>query len=211
MCAIHVVTRGQRAVLDRHGLVAGNLHVHWGDGVGVWEPSVSARRWSRRAVIERAIGILGHSEVVWPDALDRSAFESLLIALRRRRPGLAAAAAARLCGRGPGLTPAGDDLLAGTLATLAVIARSVGLIRSDHRRLIDTITAPASRQGTTDLSATLLRLSATGRTLEPIVSILDLGDPVTWRVALRRLLGVGHSTGRTYAFAIGTTAWSLAS
>ncbi|MDP8977290.1 MAG: DUF2877 domain-containing protein, partial [Actinomycetota bacterium] len=60
---------------------------------------------------------------------------------------------------------------------------------------------------TTALSATLLELAARGEVVEPARPLLDLGaDGAAWRRALRRLLGVGHSTGRAYALGIGLSA-----
>jgi hypothetical protein len=116
--------------------------------------------------------------------------EDLVIALRTRDPELAAAAGARLVGRGPGLTPEGDDLVAGVACVVAVgpwpramrEAWVSGLIGGDLRRR------------TSSLSATLLELAAGGMGPEPLQALLA-GEPG----ALERLLRLGHSTGRAYA------------
>jgi Protein of unknown function (DUF2877) len=90
--------------------------------------------------------------------------------------------ATELIGRGPGLTPEGDDHLAGAAAILA--ARG-------HR-----LPLPADlRTRTTALSATLLELAAAGYAIEPLH---ELFGP-EWRAALDRLVRLGHSTGRAYA------------
>jgi hypothetical protein len=105
-------------------------------------------------------------------------------ALVARDAGAARAEAERLIGLGPGLTPEGDDLLAGALAVGAVLHGELpGALPDDLRA------------GTTRLSATLLELAARGAVMEPVHGLLAPG----WRDALKRLHAVGHSTGRAYA------------
>jgi hypothetical protein len=85
-----------------------------------------------------------------------------------------------LAGRGPGLTPAGDDVLVGYAAGLTLF----------HDR-IDEAEAIARRAGrlTTHLSATLLEHAARGELPEPAHYFLERGDP-------RPLANFGHSSGR---------------
>ena len=90
-----------------------------------------------------------------------------------------------LVGRGPGLTPEGDDLVAGAAAVLAAAGRD---------RLAAALVGTDLRRRTTTLSATLLELAAAGLGPEPLQALLA-GD----RAALGRLLRLGHSTGRAYA------------
>jgi hypothetical protein len=86
--------------------------------------------------------------------------------------------AASAC-KGPGLTPAGDDLLAGYVAGLVLLhAQRVRAVRLAERA--------ASR--TTALSATLLRHAARGEVPEPVHVLLATGD-------VRPLLAFGHSSG----------------
>ena len=99
-----------------------------------------------------------------------------------------AAFGARMIGRGPGLTPEGDDVVAGLAAVVAVsswVSREAwvgALIGGDLRRR------------TTSLSATLLELAARGMGPEPLQAWLA-GDAG----ALARLERLGHSTGRAIA------------
>ncbi len=86
----------------------------------------------------------------------------------------------RLAGRGAGLTPAGDDLLAGYAAGLR-------LFWNRARDAQEVAEAAAVR--TTSLSATLLRHAARGELPEPAHDLLERGDPEP----LRRF---GHSSGR---------------
>ena len=82
-------------------------------------------------------------------------------------------------GRGVGLTPAGDDLLAGYVAGMVLLhgetTRSGQLAREAARR-------------TVPLSATLLLHAASGEVPEPVHVLLASGDT-------RPLLGFGHSSG----------------
>jgi hypothetical protein len=85
-------------------------------------------------------------------------------------------------GRGTGLTPSGDDALAGALAVAAALGR-----------------APRSPTGlTTALSRTLLDLAVAGYAPPALDDVLGAGES-DWRAALDRLLAVGASTGRAYA------------
>jgi hypothetical protein len=86
-------------------------------------------------------------------------------------------------GRGPGLTPEDDDVVAGMAAVYAAAGRSTAaLLGADLRRR------------TTALSATLLELAARGMGPEPLQALL------AGRVsALDRLLRMGHTSGRAYA------------
>jgi hypothetical protein len=92
---------------------------------------------------------------------------------------------AELIGRGPGLTPEGDDVVAGMAGVLAAAGRHdevAALLGTDLRRR------------TTALSATLLELAAQGLGPEPLQAVLA-GDAS----ALSRLVSLGHTSGRAYA------------
>lgn len=100
-----------------------------------------------------------------------------------------------LLGLGPGLTPAGDDVLAGLLVAL-----------HHHPRLRDPLWAdlgPLASARTTALSAALLRHAAAGQALPAVVAVADSlaghgpGDALATAVA--RLLAVGHSSGTALA------------
>ena len=100
-----------------------------------------------------------------------------------------------LLGLGPGLTPAGDDLLAGLLVGLSV--------RPDLR---DPLAAAVQRHAparTTWLSAELLLLAATGLAAPAVVAVADAlaghGDDDALPRALPALLAVGHTSGPALA------------
>lgn len=118
-----------------------------------------------------------------------------------QRPRVAASLVDRLLGVGPGLTPAGDDVLAGLL----VGARSFGL---DADALTDQVLGAATHR-TTDLSTALLRCACRGEAtpeLRALVSALAGGTAHRGQLddALAALRRVGHTSGE--AMATGATA-----
>jgi len=104
-----------------------------------------------------------------------------------------AAAVRGLVGRGPGLTPTGDDVLAGALCALAA-TRSAATTR---RALADTVLAEMHR--TTPVSAALLGEAVHGRAVPQLVDLLrTLGRPAAAQrvaAAVAALVGVGHTSG----------------
>lgn len=116
--------------------------------------------------------------------------DDLVRAVESRDQSLAAAVGARLIGRGGGLTPEGDDLLAGVAA---VVASSPwpGALREAW---LGALVGDDLRSRTTALSATLLELAVAGMGPEPLQALLA-GNAG----ALARLEALGHSTGRAIA------------
>jgi len=103
-----------------------------------------------------------------------------------------------LLGLGPGLTPAGDDVLAGLL---------VGLRHHDalRRPFSDGVVRLAGER-TTTLSAALLRYAATGLALPAVVGVADAlaghGTDADLARAVTRLVAVGHSSGTALAHGV---------
>lgn len=93
-------------------------------------------------------------------------------------------------GRGDGLTPAGDDLLAGYAA---------GLVLFHGRRAEAFAIADVAARRTTALSATLLRHAGRGELPEPAHALLEDGDPGP-------LLRFGHTSGRAVLFGLALAA-----
>lgn len=85
----------------------------------------------------------------------------------------------RLAGRGPGLTPAGDDLLAGYASGLALLHG----LEAQAAQIVQQATPL-----TNSLSATLLLHAGHGEVPEPVHTLLDSGD-------LGDLLRFGHTSG----------------
>jgi hypothetical protein len=98
----------------------------------------------------------------------------------------------RLLGRGPGLTPSGDDVLAGYL----VGAAAYGLPADELRALVHS----QAHRRTTTLSAALLRHAALGEAIPQVAGLLDaLGGGRGLDRALAELLAVGHTSGAALA------------
>ena len=99
---------------------------------------------------------------------------------------------ARLLGLGSGLTPSGDDVLAGYLAAAAAYG-----LRVDELRTFVRTEAP---RRTTTLSAALLRHAAAGEAIPEVCRLLlALDDGTGIDDALAGLLRVGHTSGAALA------------
>jgi hypothetical protein len=156
------------------------------DGATVWDPVLAFVEPSRGAEVLAALG---------------AAHGPLAPAVAARDPELAAAIAAHLIGRGPGLTPEGDDAVAATAAVVAA-----GPWPDDVKAAwLAAVLGARLRDRTTALSATLLELARGGAVAEPLHALF--GD--RWRAALGRLTRLGHSTGRVYAVNAATAACAL--
>lgn len=103
-----------------------------------------------------------------------------------------AAAAQRLAGLGPGLTPAGDDLLLGVMHGLWV---SVSKKKSANwSRLIAEVATPRTHA----LSGAWLNAGARGEAAEPwhqLFSAIETKDADGLKAAAMRILPTGHTSG----------------
>jgi Protein of unknown function (DUF2877) len=209
----------------------GTLRVTWDPAAPpAWDPTVpEATHAAPEALARRGAALLRPHQpgLVSPDALVRelariglptatdpggaAGLAWLFQAVRERDPGPAAGAAGELLGRGPGLTPEGDDLLAAAAGTLAVLGPAAGWDRSVLAAFLAALVGRASER-TTALSATLLELAARRQLVEPAGMLLDLdpGAEAAWPAALARLERLGHGSGRAYACGIAATTSLLA-
>ena len=106
--------------------------------------------------------------------------------------------AVALLGEGPGLTPAGDDVVAGAVAVCALRGHAAGL------RVVPDVLAGA-RAATTSLSAALLACAAAGQVVPPAATLLAaLGGAGEVGGALADLRSVGSTSGT--ALAVGMVA-----
>ncbi len=130
------------------------------------------------------------------------------LAARTTPPDLTLAAApAALLGRGPGLTPEGDDVLAGAALGVRALGPAAGLDAAAVDALASALCPADVGARTNALSATLLRLAAAGAAPEPVHRLLAPGDRETALGDLRRL---GASTGAAIASGIALAARHLA-
>jgi Protein of unknown function (DUF2877) len=103
-----------------------------------------------------------------------------------------------LLGAGPGLTPAGDDVVAGAMAACALSGQG------PHQHELEMLVVRA-RIATTALSAALLSCAARGQVVPEAAELLRvLGSSAAIAPALNRLRSVGSTSGT--ALAIGLVA-----
>ena len=139
--------------------------------------------------------------------LTRPGEAALAEALRRPDQAGLAAAVAGLVGLGDGLTPEGDDVLAGALVALAASDGGQGRARQVRRRLAAVVRERLD--ATTTVSAALLEQAALGRAIPELIDVLrwcaspqsaSTGRPgQSGGDAVDRLLAVGHSSGAALA------------
>jgi hypothetical protein len=113
----------------------------------------------------------------------------------------AVTAAEQLVGLGPGLTPSGDDVLAGLLVTLRHLGTATGTDRAVWLAdwLAATVTYDA-RTRTTPISATLLHCAARGEASPEVTGVLrGVAGAQALEPALRRLHRLGHTSGADLA------------
>jgi hypothetical protein len=119
-------------------------------------------------------------------------------AVRRADLDAALRTAVRLVGLGPGLTPAGDDVMAGTMAGLVLLGHPAA-----DRFSAGVYSLAAGR--TTELSRALLRHAAAGRVSGEYAAVLHglVGErPLT--PAIAGLLATGSTSGRAMALGLCT-------
>jgi hypothetical protein len=175
---------GLRTTLDRLPDVEGTIEV--GDGVvALGEYEVSVGR-----IVDPAVPRLGPLPA-WSASVPVDLPASALRALAAAE----ASAALDLLGRGHGLTPSGDDVLAGWLIARHATGRSPSPIA-------DAVLS-ASADRTTVLSAALLHRAVAGEALPQCGDLLlGLHAGTGVDTALAALLAVGHTSGAALAIGI---------
>jgi uncharacterized protein DUF2877 len=194
------VSVGDTVVVTEQGqtLMAGQARI--GLDVPTWSgglPEADELRSGRvvaLAALERvppARLLAGDVPAVWPSLADDL------------RSGDLAAAVRVLAGRGPGLTPAGDDVLAGLL----LVAAALGIDGPPASTLTSEIVAAASAR-TNEIAAAFLYWAARGQGIAPAHELLDATagwDRARADAAVQRLLRIGASSGADlcYGLALG--------
>lgn len=180
---------GSRAALDDGALVLDGVRYR---PVRSWAPRERTSGALAPAAVAALGGLLGAAGAPHDGEVARRLDDgaaALAAALRTgERLGEAADA---LLGLGPGLTPAGDDVLAGVLVTHAHVGRPLPALVAAVRERAQTTTA---------LSADLLGHAGDGRAAAPVLGLLDAlvgARPVA--PALAGLLAVGSTSGHDTA------------
>lgn len=166
-----------------------------------WDPVPRLARVADVSELARAVDAMRSLLPHWPDP-DEAAAERLLagreaLASALSGEGTSADAADLLVGLGPGLTPAGDDLLAGAVAGLVIFGRALDdrTTLKVAKRVAAAVADRADR--TTVLAADLARHAATGAVVEPVAEVCEaLAGQRPLEPALERLVAIGHTSGR---------------
>ncbi len=185
----------------RGTIVGSGAEVHW-DAAALWDPRPNRRALSadeRRSAMEQLaafINGLNLPEVhgFW-DSLGE-AWDSFTQALRQQDLDTIQATLNRLIGRGPGLTPTGDDFAQAMLVTLRTGNDSD---RAAFRTLAAAITALLPN--TTQLSQSFLEEALRGWAFGPLKTLLE-SLPDIPKDAIEQLLQIGASSGVAYAMGV---------
>jgi len=182
-----------RDVRDRENAVVGNDRIAWAGPDGP-VTVVAVRQWAPLRVRPGvpAEGALAELRVLLAPC-ELGLEQHRLDRLARTAD---VAGVGGLLGRGPGLTPSGDDVLAGYL----LAAGAFGLEIEQVRRAA----AERAPQATSALSAQLLRHAARGEAVRELIDLAAaLTHPdATLSVVTARLLQVGHTSGAALAWGV---------
>lgn len=99
-----------------------------------------------------------------------------------------------MIGLGPGLTPAGDDVLVGALLTWYALEPGRPEV-VDMQALVAAVVSRSTAR-TTAVSAALLTHAIRGEGIPDVVALVHaLADPVRIRAAAHEVVGIGHDSG----------------
>lgn len=198
------VRTGDRAVC-RSGTLSFGPHTLHLRRLPVWSPA-PIPRWSQPLSARSRVAYLGRARATHLPAGSapltpafKSATRQLQVTLQQRPPhgGEVDPVVRRLIGAGPGLTPAGDDVLVGLLAALYRGGSAAASASAAFSCLSQTISRYLPR--TTDVSAHYLRLATRGFFSEPLTRLIDavVGDACVEEVHRRmsEVLSVGATSG----------------
>lgn len=227
--------------VDALGWVSADTPVTVGDGaVQLGAKQVSIGRWwdPRVHLPATDAGLLARRMTGLPDAAPgrgrrfypgvaaagelAGATRDLAAAVAQRDEPAAVGAAARLVGAGPGLTPSGDDVLAGALAAMRALgeaaslssrrkgASDMSLVSDDWCRFVDgvgEVVVSLAIHRTPLLSAALLAHAARGEVAAPAGRLLlALAGRGAVPAAAAALATVGHTSGTDLTVGIRTGA-----
>jgi hypothetical protein len=227
------LTAGQRGTIGCGRVEVGDVTVtvaRWAD------PVPRLRRVAPSELADRVEQLRAslHERTGPPPASLAGPAEAVAAALKRRDPAAVVGAARALVGGGPGLTPAGDDVLAGLFAAVVTLVPALpgggGPGRRPRRPAVGTaaarppggdgvtgltVTVEAAAEGivararvaTTAISGELLRHALRGEVAAPAAAVLHaLTGRRQLGPALDELLAVGATSGRDLALGLVTGA-----
>lgn len=196
--AVRLPNAIELAVDEVGGWIHNDDAAYIGEGsIAIGRLTAVARRWfdprpvlgsCRNDTLEQNLAELG-------SRADVPADPGLLEAFGKRDPLRMLDRATNLLGSGDGLTPQGDDLIAGAVASHLLLARAIGR----EVEYLDAFTGQLnelSRTRTTSFSASLIRHASVGRVSAPFARLLEaLTGRGSLISATAELLAVGHTSG----------------
>jgi hypothetical protein len=187
------VHQGSKVLIGHGRITIGNVSVtvpRW------WDPRPALPAVTAEDLAARLVGL--------PSEVPGINTTSLGLALEVGSAGGILLSAKTLLGKGPGLTPEGDDLLTGALGATRILGEATG--RERAVALIAGISRPLAEMAevrTTAYSAALLEMALRGRLVEPAGALLRAlagrGDIAASHLSLIRL---GHTSGPALAAGI---------
>jgi hypothetical protein len=194
---------GQLCTLTSEGAQLGQIYIDFSHAE-TWTPKL--RPGWRSACSDAAIDTyLGLLQSRCPAAGQHKHIDAEWIG-QLGHPDLADSATQKLIGLGPGLTPAGDDIVTGALVA------ANHLLPRDDLALALRAAATARVAKTTDLSRQILEDAIRGdyhEYLDALVYTLITDDSEGIAYALRRLLSIGSTSGGDMAAGIATVLRAL--
>lgn len=131
-------------------------------------------------------------------------------ALARRSPIELLRAGNGLLGKGPGLTPEGDDIIVGALASYRLLGRATGLAANGFLANVERSLVPTARRRTTRLSASLIGHALHGEVADALGRLMRaFAGRAELIPAVRALSALGHSSGPAMAFGAVRGAWAV--
>lgn len=115
-----------------------------------------------------------------------------------------------LLGKGPGLTPRGDDIIVGALASYRLLGRAIGLAANGFLARVERSLVPTAHRRTTRLSASLIGHALHGEVADALGRLLRAFTGRAELIpAVRALSALGHSSGPAMAFGAMRGAWAI--
>ena len=198
---VDVPDAGNR-LTSTEGTIAGpGVELHW-DAAALWDPRPNRRPMNvdeRRSATQQLAAFIDSWKLpevrgFWDSLAE--AWDSFTQALRQQDLANLQSTLNRLIGRGPGLTPTGDDFAQAMLVTLRT---GDDADRAAFRTLAAAITALLPN--TTPLSRTFLQEAQRGWAFGPLKTLLEALPEIPMD-AVEQLLRVGASSGLAYAMGV---------
>jgi hypothetical protein len=205
----HIVLKDWIAVVYPDSLEIGEWQIDMNQALR-WEPRVNWERlrahtavWQphiphMQTIVQHYRTQLGLDTAVWQPLL-QAGLDRLLVGIRAGDTAVIQTGVAQLAGLGPGLTPAGDDVLLGVMYGLWA-TRAAEVVRPSVNAIVEAA-CPEPAHGavprTTTLSAAWLRAAERG---EAGAVWHELGHRLSvngnqWEETVGRILETGHSSG----------------